>query len=227
MEQGRGRVRAFAALALGLVGRAIAEEGGVLPEREICAPLRGRFRDDIDARARGAYALASGLVGDPSAAGPLVAELSDRCVDKRLRGSCALALGMIGGRGSLAALRETLRDDADRELRLQCAAACGLLGDAAAVDDLVAMLRNPDSSYYELGTAALALGRLRDERAVDGLLEIATDARGRFPDLTRALAVVALGETADPHDVPALARVATDVNYRAHVAAITELLTML
>jgi HEAT repeat protein len=95
------------------------------------------------------------------------------------------------------------------------------------IDDLTAVIKNADASNYELGSAALALGQIGDERAVAALLDIATDTQKRFGEMMRALAVVALGQIGDRRDVPVLSRVSTDVNYRAHVPAITELLTIL
>ena len=112
----------------------------------------------------------------------------------------------------------------DREV---AAMAAGLLQDASVIPDVVGVLTDHEASNYELGSAALALGQIGDERAIAALVAIAKDATNRYPDLTRAIAVVALGQIGDRRDVPVLARVATDVNYRAHVPAITELLTIL
>ena len=226
MEKSRGQTPAFAAIALGLVGRAVVAEGGT-PEEEIRAPLRRHFAKETDQQLRGAFALALGLAQDPLAAQSLRAALEDRGVDKRVRGWAALALGLIGDRTSVEAVRATLRGESDRDLRVQAAMAAGLLGDATVVEDLVAVIRNPDASNYELGSAALAVGYIGDERAIAALLEIAGDEKKLYADLTRGLAVVALGQIGDRRDVPVLARVATDVNYRAYIPAITELLTIL
>jgi HEAT repeat protein len=227
LDKGHGQTPAFAAMALGLVGRGMTDEGGAAPEEDIRAPLRAKFDAGGDPQMRGAYALASGLVRDPLAAERLQKTLNDRGTDKRVRGWCALALGLIGDPSAVESIRTTLKDDADRDLRVQAAMAAGLLGDAGVIGDVVAVLENRDSSNYELGSAALALGQIGDERAISVLVGIAKDATNRYPDLTRALAVVALGQIGDKRDVPVLARVATDVNYRAHVPAITELLTIL
>jgi HEAT repeat protein len=226
MEKGQGQTPAFAAVALGLVGRAVAAEGGT-PEEDICAPLRKQFAEPGDPQTRGAFALGSGLAQDRLAADTLRATLLDNGADKRVRGWCALALGLIGDHSSVDAVRKTLKTEADRELRVQVATAAGLLADATVIDDLAAVIKSPDSSNYELGSAALALGQIGDERAVAALLEIATDTEKRYADVTRGLAVVALGQIGDRRDVPVLSRIATDVNYRAHVPAITELLSIL
>ncbi len=227
MAKSHGQTPAFAAMALGLVGRAIGDEGGAAPEEEIRAPLRERFAQGGDAQLRGAFALASGLVRDPLASEMLLKTLNDRGADKRVRGWSALALGLIGDRAAAESIRATLRDDADRDLRVQSAMAAGLLGDASVIPDVVGVITNRESSNYELGSAALALGQIGDERAIEALLDVAVDEDDTYPDLTRALAVVALGQIGDRRDVPTLARLSTDVNYRAHVPAITELLTIL
>jgi HEAT repeat protein len=227
MDRAHGQTPAFAAMALGLVGRGMCDEGDAAPEEEIRAPLRAKFDAGGEPQTRGAFALASGLVRDPLAADHLLKTLNDRNADKRVRGWCALALGLIGDRTATEAIRTTLKDDADRDLRVQAAIAAGLLQDPSVIGDVTGVLSDKESSNYELGSAALALGQIGDERAITALVDIAKDTTNRYPDLTRALAVVALGQIGDRRDVPVLARVATDVNYRAHVPAITELLTIL
>jgi HEAT repeat protein len=226
-QKGRGQTPAFAAMALGIVGRAICDEGGSAPEEEIRAPLRAKFKDGGDPHDRGAYALASGLVRDPLAVEEMRKTLEDRGADKRVRGWCALALGLCGDRGSIEAIRAAMNDDADRDLRVQAAMGAALVGDATVINDLITVVRDKESSNYELGSAAMGLGQIGDSHAVDALLELATDRANKWTDLTRALAVVALGQIGDRRDVPTLARLAADVNYRAHVPAIAELLSIL
>jgi HEAT repeat protein len=226
-QKGRGQSPAFAAMALGIVGRAICAEGGAAPEEDIRAPLRAKFKDGGDPHDRGAYALASGLVHDPLAVDEMKKTLQDRGADKRVRGWCALALGLVGDRSSVEAIRAAMNDESDRDLRVQAAMGAGLIGDSTVIGDLVAVVRDKDASNYELGSAALGLGQIGDSKAVDALLELAVDKAGKWPDLTRALAVVALGQIGDRRDVPTLARLAVDVNYRAHVPAIAELLSIL
>ncbi len=226
-QKGRGQTPAFAAMALGIVGRAVCDDGGAAPEEDIRAPLRAKFLSGGDPHERGAYALASGLVRDPLAVDELKKTLCDRGADKRVRGWCALALGLIGDVGSVDAVRDAMKDQGDRDLRIQAAMAAGLVGDPRVLEDLIAIVRNQESSNYELGSAALALGQIGDSKAVDALLEVAVDKTKKWPDLTRALAVVALGQIGDRSRLPSLARVGADVNYRAHVPAIAELLSIL
>ena len=51
--------------------------------------------------------------------------------------------------------------------------------------------------------------------------------RGARPDLTRALVAVALGQIADQSDIRVLSRVSKDINYRAAVLSLDEILTIL
>jgi HEAT repeat protein len=225
--KGRGQTPAFAALALGLVGRGILADGGAAPEEDVRAPLRAKFGEVGDPEIRGAFAIASGLVRDPLAADALLKTLSDGGADKRIRGWSALALGLIGAREAVPAIRATLKNETDRELRFHAATAAGLLRDPGAMDDVLALLSDRDASNYELGSALLALGQIGDERAVDALVEIVTDTKGRWRPETRSVAVVALGRIGDKRDLPALAHVAADVNYRTNVPAIEELVSIL
>mgnify|MGYP003572282976 FL=1 len=216
----------FASLAMGLVGRTMSAS-----EEDIRKPLRMKFAEGAkgDPRARGAYAIASGLVRDPLAVPELVEVLSDRGADKRLRGYAAVALGMIGDSNSQTAIRGALTDDTDRDLRVQTAIAAGLMNDATVIGDLVKILESGEESQYILGSVALALGQIGDERAIKPLLDISADTEKKYPDITRALATVALGQIGDRRDVPTLARVARDINFRAigGVPSLTELLTIL
>jgi HEAT repeat protein len=226
LDKGKGLTPPFAALALGLIGRKYADEGKN-PDDEIRKPIREKFAEGGEPKSRGAYAVASGLAKDPLAVEEMKKVLKDAGADKRVRGYCAVGLGMIGAPDAVETIKGVLKDDNDRELRVQTAMAAGLLGDASVIESVVAILKDKDASNYELGSAALALGQIGDERAIAALKDIAQDSQKRYPDLTRALATVALGQIGDRRDVPTLARVATDINYRASVAAITELLTIL
>jgi HEAT repeat protein len=226
IEKGKSLTPPFAALGLGLIGRQMKASNEAVDDESLLKPLRERFAETKDARARGAYAVASGLVRDPKAVPALIEVLKNPKDDNKLRGYCALALGMVGDQSAREAIRTALTNDSDRELRVQTAIAAGLMNDPGVIGDLVKILESGEESQYILGSVALALGQLGDGKAIDPLLAIAKDEK-KFPDLTRALATVALGQIGDRRDVPVLARVSTDFNYRAHVPALTELLTIL
>ncbi len=232
LERGRPSASAqpFAGLSMALIGRAVVKQGRA-PEEDIRKPLREKFADAArgDPKVRGAYAIASGLVRDPFAVESLSEALLDRGLQAGLRGQTAIALGLIGDHSTQEAVRTVLRDETDRELRVRAAVGAGLMGDARAVGELVKILEEERGSQYVLGSVALALGQIGDERAIDPLLAIVTDEENVHPEITRALATVALGQIADRDPTPELARVSRDVNYRAIGVskALVELLTIL
>lgn len=226
LDKGKSLAPTFAAMGLGLIGRAQLDANERVDEEMIRKPLRDKFEGTKEARSRGAYAVASGLVRDPQAVKPLIEALNDKGLDAKLRGYSALALGMINDPGAKEAIRNALTNESDRELRVQTAMAAGLMGDANVIGELVKILQSGEESQYILGSVALALGQIGDERAIEPLVAIAKDDK-KYPDLTRALATVALGQIGDRRDTPVLSRVATDINYRAHVPSLTELLTIL
>jgi HEAT repeat protein len=212
--------RPFAALGLGLLGRRPGDVE-VLGERLLKEFVQYRG----DPRGRGAYAIALGMLGDRRAVPALRSVLEDRSAYKRLRGFCAVALGMIHDRTANPAIRAALLEEPDPELRVDAAIAAGLAGESEVVDDLIGILRDPRSSLYVQGSVVLSLGRIGDERAVEPLIEILAD--GEAQDLKRALAACALGLLGDRQDHPVLARIGRDVNYRAQVDAVMEVLSFL
>ena len=217
----------YAGLALGLIGRTLRMKGLPTMAEDINEPLRAKFAEMRDARARGAFAIASGLVGDQLAVKELVKTLDDHKADDRLRGYCAVSLGLIGSPESRLAIRKALTSESNRDLRVQTAVAAGLIGDAGVIEPLVTILRSNEESQYILGSVALALGQIGDVRSIKSLVGIAENTENRFPNLTRALATVALGQIGDRRDVPVLSRVSNDFNYRSFVPALRELLSIL
>ena len=234
LEGGKATERPFAALALGLACFEGPEDAPRSPGlkyevgrllRDGLAGLKG------DRSALGALAIGLGMVGEPAkeTLELLTAILSDRNLETRLRGAAAIALGLIGDSSSRPLVRKVLAERDDRSLRVDSAVAAGLLMDPEAVAVLVDVLNDPKGSQYAYGSVALALGQIGDARALEPLLEIleSENARGAFPDLTRALVAVALGQMANPRDLRVLSRISTDINYRASVPALEEVLTIL
>jgi HEAT repeat protein len=226
--------RPYAALAMGL----IAFEPGqtAVKPKELKYKLANLIRTELvelkgDKIALGAQAMALGMIGDNSkeTVNLLIKILKDRGLEKKLRGSAAVALGLIGDNSAKEAILRALREREDRDLRVDTAVAAGLIGDSSAVDVLVKVLRDPKASQFVLGSVALGLGQIGDRRAIGPLKNIlepqSTD--GNYPDLTRALVAVALGQIADRRDIRVLARISKDVNYRAIVPALDEVLTVL
>jgi len=231
-DANRTTERPFVALAMGLLGFDTGE--GVHKPQALKEDLAAVLRADLSAMkgdkiALGAQAVALGMLGDRKSVKLLTGILTDRGTERKLRGAAAIALGLIGDRSANAAVLATLRERQDRTLRIDTAVAAGLLGDSEAVDELVKVLLHRRSSQFVLGSVALALGQVGDHRAIDPMVMILeSDAvDGSYPDLTRALVAVALGQLSDRRDLRVLSRLSRDINYRASVPSLDEILTIL
>jgi HEAT repeat protein len=88
--------------------------------------------------------------------------------DSAVRRRMVQLLAKIPGSGASAALR--FLDDADESIQIEAIRATGESKNREAVSKLVEMLR--DGSTRRLEETCLALGQIRDERAVSGLGEI-------------------------------------------------------
>jgi len=232
-EGGKVTERPFAALALGLVG---FESNGVEKPKEMRYEIAEMIRRELadlkgDKVALGAQAIALGMLGDSrkETVDLLSSILKDRGQEKKLRGSAAMALGLIGAPAAKEAVMTALKEREDRDLRVDTAVAAGLLGDSSAITELVSVLQDPKASQFVLGSVALALGQIGDHNAIEPLVTILEPkkANGAYPDLTRALVAVALGQIADQNDIRTLSRISKDINYRASVPALDEILTIL
>jgi HEAT repeat protein len=224
--------RPFVALAMGLLGFDSDADVAKSPamKEELAAILRADLKElRGDKTALGAQAVALGMIGDRQSVKLLTGILKDRGEDRKLRGSAAIALGLIGDASANDAILATLREREDRTLRVDTAVAAGLLGDSRAVDELVKVLLHRRSSQFVLGSVALALGQVGDHRAIDPMLAILEpkSVNGSYPDLTRALVAVALGQLADRRDHRVLSQLSKDINYRANVPALDEILSIL
>jgi len=195
------------------------------------APIQEKIREELgrekSPEVRGAYAISLGMLRDLKSSA-LLQDILKKTNDERVvRGAAAVALGLMQDNSARDLVRATLAENENRELRVDAAIAAGLLVDQQAVTTLVSILEDKKSSQFILGSAAMALGQIGNEKAVDPLVRILRDDQKDYPDLTRALAAVALGQIGDKSDIPVLSRASKDVNYRAYVEAIGELLTII
>ena len=94
--------------------------------------------------------------------------------------------------------------DVSKEKRRTAVMKLGMLGGDEAIRTLIVTLKNPTEDLIVRGRAALMLGKLRDVRAVESLIEV-LDADGYQ---TRLHAAEALGKIGDPRAINALLRVA-------------------
>jgi HEAT repeat protein len=176
---------------------------------------------DHDTRA--AFMLCRGLVKDESAIEELVRIVAKRSVAPMLRGYCCVALGLIGdARAEVKeALYLALGERRDESLRRSAATGLALLHDAKVVDTLLRELERAHS-FAVKGQLILAIGTIGDQSAVEKLVRMLED-KGQ-PSLTRAMAAVGLGMIGDTREIPALARLSKNYNYRASTTDLDELL---
>lgn len=231
---GKTTERPYAALALGLV--CFEGDESVAKPAELKYKIAGVVRGELqklkgDKTALGALAISLGMMGDSDqkTVELLSKILGDRGIDKKLRGSAAVALGMIGDNSAREPIIKALQEREDRDLRVDTAVAAGLIGDSSAVKELVKVLSDPKASQFVLGSVALALGQIGDYQAITPLVKILEPDKtnGSYPDLTRALVAVSLGQIANREDLRVLFRISKDINYRASVSALDEVLTIL
>ncbi|MEN8150373.1 MAG: HEAT repeat domain-containing protein [Planctomycetota bacterium] len=224
--------RPFVALSMGLLGFDGPDQSP--KPQALKEELAAVIRPALEARkgdktALGALAISLGMLKDQGSVDLLKKILSDRGMDKKLRGASAMALGLIGDQGANDVILTALKEREDRDLRVDTAVAAGLLGSPKAVDELVKVLNDKKASQFVLGSVALALGQIGDSRAIEPMTMILEPQKtnGTYPDLTRALVAVALGQLSDRRDVRVLYRMSKDINYRASVPALDEILTIL
>lgn len=223
--------RPFGALALGLVVRALGDNDNRIEaykgfkQKSLEIMRDGLQSQKLDKRSRAGFGVALGIAKDVYVRKTLQAIVGDGKEDKELRGYSAIALGLIGAGND--EIRKTLRaalEERSEEMRQQIATALGLLKDAGAVDTLLQALKDAESQNLK-GQIVLALAKIGDARAVDPMVNLLKDKKEG--DLTRALACAGLGVVGDLEWIPSLSRISKDINYRASVFYVNEVLTIL
>ncbi len=215
LAKGKADERPWAALGLGILERALLDEGAI-PNRTSTKALRvalvgSKAPDEI-----GATALAAGLVRDVEAESPLLDKLAGTR-DDEARGSVAVGLGLLGARTAAARVRRVVEESTFRPLLLRDAATgLSLLGDKQAVPALIAMLGDARSLSSQAAISS-ALGRIGDARSIQPLVEMLNDTN--VTDRGRAFAAVALGIVGDTDELPWNTPIAVGVNY--HAAPVT------
>ncbi|MGQ0612716.1 MAG: HEAT repeat domain-containing protein [Planctomycetaceae bacterium] len=233
-EDGDVGQRPFAALGLAThvfyKDRDAARGGeGMNPEMrlKIVAKL-GALSDKLkDTDTKAAFLLARGIVKDKSAVETLVNNAGDKSGDPLIRGFSCVALGLLGDASDNVknAIKLALADGKkSADLRRDAATGLGLLKDARIVDTLIEELKSA-KTFAVQGGLITAIGTIGDHRAITPLVEILNDLKQ--PAQTRALAAVGLGMIGDLRELPALARLSQNYNYRASVSDLDELLFIL
>jgi HEAT repeat protein len=220
LTRGKLHGRTWAALALGVRERAIADDGrGRLDSSPTAKEaLRAGLRETSDPARVGAYAIACGIAQDAEAKGLLRDKFRGASVDEA-KGQIAIALGLVGARDAVTEIEAVVQASKFRPTLLkQAAVALGLLGDKDLVPDLLRMLREA-GGFSSQAAIASALGFIGDSRSIDPLVAML---RGKDATASaRGFAAVALGMIADKEPLPWNAKISTNIDYRANTPTLT------
>jgi HEAT repeat protein len=223
--------RPFGAMALGLIGRELGTATNTakayedFKQKALDAMRDGFQSPKLDKRSRAGFAVALGIIGDTYSRKGLTAVVADTKEDRELRGYSAIALGLIHvPNDEIKKALHAALEERSEDMRQQVATALGMLQDGSAVETLLKALDDAESQNLK-GQIVLALAKIGDARAVDPMVSHLKD--GKEGDLTRALACAGLGVVGDLERMPSLSLISKDINYRAGVYYVTEVLSIL
>ncbi len=201
------------------VKRARAAQLLGLARAEATVPLLVEALGDEAMEVRNSAAYALGLIGDPSAAGPVLAAIG--APERGLPAATAAEALQSMGVGIAEVLRDGLAD-ANPRTRMVAAHLSSERSFTQSLPELRRMLgSDPDLTVRE--TSATAIGRLGRGEDVEILVR---HTAGSEPLPLRRACVVALGELAETAAVPALAELLDDSDPRLAELAATALLSM-
>jgi HEAT repeat protein len=218
--------RAFVHLALGLCGR--RSEAA----REALVVHYNRARSDTElsvlalacglARAKDSVPITLELLANPGGArdGPGLGARG------RFAGWAALGLGFLRDGRGVDPVRKVFGDSNDPVVREQAAIALALLNRGAAVEELVAILKDAGSLHTKAAVVtALALVPEPTKEVVDALEKVYRD--DRMPNPVRGMAITALGALVDPRPIPVSALLSRNYNYLIRCLALDEVASYL
>lgn len=217
MSKGKSTMKPWAALSLGVLGRALIEED-IVVDAGTSNALRDATRKEKNPSQAGAYMIAMGLRVDTGGAEMLREKLDYFSVDET-RGHAAVALGLMNDRGSVEKIQDVVRNSAYRpDLLKQAAIALGLLGDKALVPELIVMLSDATGLATQAAISS-ALGAIGDNRSIEPLVEMLQNQE--ITQTARGFAAVALGIVCDKELFPWNTKISTNINYRANTLTLT------
>jgi HEAT repeat protein len=229
-SEGKFSQRPYGALALGLIGAKIGDRPDIKEYAQLRSDslkvLREGLEDKkLDKRSRAAFAVGLGILHDSDSKKKLVDVVGDKSEDKEFRGYAAVALGMISepSKEIEEAILSAMHEHSSEELRSQTAVALGLLQSRRAVDELLKEMDAAETQNVK-GQIVVALAKIGDARTIKPLVD---NMKKEGPYLTRALSCAGLGLIGDLEAIPSLARISKDINYRAAVDCINEVLSIL
>ncbi len=200
--------RAFVALALGIAGAT-----------DVAPALRKEFESGSDDSLRGALAVSLGLLQDKASL-PMMLDLVKQGRSPEVTAHTMWYFALLRDRTAAPVLIKLQNDSKSADLLCGSAFALGCIGDQAARDQLVKLISDGGSNVIK-GSAATALGRLGDPAVLDALIKIVDDDHQQH--LSRAYAVVALGNLGRRTPWSDLPRVAIDSNYDLRSEAVDEM----
>ncbi|HPF15243.1 MAG TPA: hypothetical protein PLJ12_13345, partial [Planctomycetota bacterium] len=219
MAKAKGEQSAWAGLALGVHGRALADQKQPPMDIGAVAALRTEAEACKNPSQAGAFMLALGLIHDTESARMILEKLDYFAGSDETRGHAAVALGLMGYAQAIEPIQKILDSSAFRpELMKQAAVALGLLGDKKMVDNLVKMLGEAKSLSSQAAIAS-ALGTIGDRNSIGGLVDMLKDS-GKT-QTARGFAAVALGIVCDKELLPWNAKIGENINYRANTVTLT------
>ena len=217
LSKGKKEIRPWAALATGILGYHLRDEGGQM-DPGVDNALRialGRTKKPDEV---GALALAVGLRGDREAAENLISQL-EKAKTEDARSYASLGLGLTGDASAVEPLQDALGGASEEPLLAsRSGLALGLLGDTEVVQALLDTLEDTEDESTRKSIVQ-ALGYIGDERSIDALVAIMSDAHEDKE--VRTQAVVALGYAADRAALNWRSKIASGVNYLAQSDMLT------
>jgi HEAT repeat protein len=217
LSKGKKDIRPWAALATGILGYHLRDEGGQM-DPGVDNALRialGRTKKPDEV---GALSLAVGLRGDREAATNLIGQL-EKAKTEDARSYASLGLGLTGDASAVGPLQEALGGASEEPLLAsRSGLALGLLGDTEVVQALLDTLGDTDDEATRKSIVQ-ALGYIGDERSIDSLVAIMSDVNEDKE--VRTQAVVALGYAADRAALNWRSKIASGVNYLAQSDMLT------
>ena len=217
IKQGATMQRPWATLAIGVMGRSLADAGHPASD-DAAAFLRATLSQTRSPELTSATAIALGILQDAGSE-KLLLEVLDRGNDTNIRGYTMISLGLIKARASLAEIETILVKSKYRPELVQTAAvSLALMHDTELVPKLIEMLHS-NSSLPAQGAICFSLGNVGDVRAAQALIEMSTS-----PDLgavARGLAIEALGLVADRYDLPWNTELSANTNYLANPTSLS------
>jgi hypothetical protein len=206
------------------LGAALHARGQEVFRQRVIEKVLYKFETNRNPSYRGAMAIALGLLKARGQAEMLYKEFL-RSHEDLLKGHICVALGMMDYKASAESIRSIVAaSNVTYRLRLEAATALGLMGDAEAVSILVKTLKE-SRTMCVTSSAVKALGLIGDRSAIMPLRDILENPVE--PPLARAFSAVALGLIGEKTALPWNSVISENLNYRAMVSAIREVLDIL